>query len=90
MKDKTKAYEDSKAWLVEKDNVDSVILELCDEGNLWKNHFTTIIRGSQCLPKIVERAEQMADVFSTPNEVHDLFDYYKYMVELIKEIIRKC
>jgi len=30
----------------------------------------------------------MADVYSVPEEVHELFDYYQHMIELISHIIR--
>ena len=73
-------------WLEEKDRV---ISNLCEEGNTWMERFATVMRGSQHLPELVERAEQMADVFSTPGEITDLFDYCKHMVELMKEIVRK-
>ena len=73
-------------WLDERDKI---ISNLCDEGNTWMERFATVMRGSQYLPELVERAEQMADVFSTPGEITDLFDYCKHMIELMKEIVRK-
>ena len=73
-------------WLAEKDEV---ISNLCDEGNTWMERFAMVMRGSQHLPELVKRVEQMADVFSTPGEITDLFDYCKHMVELMKEIVRK-
>ena len=41
-------------WLAEKDEV---ISNLCDEGNTWMERFAMVIRGSQDLPELVERAE---------------------------------
>ena len=73
-------------WLAEKDEV---IFALCDEGNTWVDRFATVMRGSQYLPELVERAEQMADVFSTPDEIKDLFNYCKDMIELMKDIVRR-
>ncbi|KAL5153113.1 hypothetical protein HKD37_19G052718 [Glycine soja] len=50
--------------------------------------FALTLNGGQELPRLLARAKAMADVYSAPDEVHGLFDYYQHMVELMSHIIR--
>ena len=58
------------------------------EAMKWMDRFALTLNGGQELPRLLARAKAMADVYSTPDEVHGLFDYYQHMVELMSHIIR--
>ena len=52
------------------------------------NRFALTLNESQELPKLLARAKAIADIYSDPNEVHSLFDYYQHMVKLMTHIIK--
>lgn len=64
------------------------IANLRAEGKLWMERFGTVLRGSEHLPEVAQKAEEMADIFSTPVEIHELFRYCRHMIELMTSIIR--
>jgi len=42
---------------------------------MWMDRFSFTLNRSQELPRLLAKAKAMADVYSTPEEVHGLFDY---------------
>jgi len=60
-----------------------------DECRVWKARFATIVRGGQDLSFLLARAKNIADVFSTPSEIHKLFEYCNNMIELTKEMAQR-
>ena len=73
---------------VEREARERVIESLHGEAMKWMDRFFLTLNGSQELPRLLARAKAMADVYSVPEEVHELFDYYQHMIELISHIIR--
>jgi len=69
-----------------------VIKLLHEEGMKWMDRFAFTLNESQELPKLLAKAKAMNDVYSTPDEVHSLFDYCQHMIELMTYIIknRRC
>ena len=65
-----------------------MIESLHGEAMKWMDRFALTLNGSQELPRLLARAKAMVDVYSTPEEVHGLFDYCQHMVELMSHIIR--
>jgi len=65
-----------------------VIESLHAEAMKWMDRFTLTLNGSQELPRLLARAMVMVDTYSAPDEVHGLFGYCQYMVELMTHIIR--
>ena len=61
---------------------------LHEEGMKWMDRFALTLNESQELPKLLAKAKTMVDAYSTPDEVHNLFNYYQHMVELMTHIIR--
>ena len=58
------------------------------EAMKWMNRFALTLNESQELPRLLARAKAIADIYSDPNEVHSLFDYYQHMVKLMTHIIK--
>ena len=61
---------------------------LHQESMKWMNRFVLTLNESQELLKLLARAKMMDDMYSTPDEVHSLFDYCQHMVELMTHIIK--
>ena len=55
---------------------------------MWMDRFTFTLNGSQELPRLLAEVKAMADVYSAPEEVHGLLDYYQHMIDLMAHIIR--
>ena len=54
----------------------------------WIDRFALTLNESQELLKLLAKAKVMANIYSTPDEVHSLFDYCQHMIELMTYIIR--
>jgi len=67
---------------------EEVIELLHEEGMKLMDRFALTLNESQELPKLLAKAKVMVDVYSTPNEVHSLFDYCQHMIELMTYIIK--
>ena len=65
-----------------------VIDSLHGEAMMWMDRFAFTLNGSQELPRLLAKAKEMADVYSSLEEVHGLFDYCQHMIELMSHIIR--
>jgi len=76
------------ALQMEREARERMIESLHGEAMKWMDRFALTLNGSQELPRLLARAKAMADVYSTPDEVHGLFDYCQHMVELMSHIIR--
>jgi len=76
------------ALQIEREARERVIELLHKEAMKWMNRFALTLNESQELPRLLARAKAVADTYSAPNEVHDLFDYCQHMVELMTHIIR--
>ena len=76
------------ALQVEREARERVIESFHEEAMKWMNRFALTLNGSQELPRLLARAKAMADAYSAPDEVHGLFDYCQYMVELMTHIIK--
>ena len=50
--------------------------------------FTFTLNGSQELPRLLAKAKAMVDVYSTPEEVHELLNYCQHMINLMAHIVR--
>jgi len=48
-----------------------------------------MVRGGQDLPFLLARAKNIANVFFTPFEMHQLFEYCNSMIELMKEMAQR-
>ena len=58
------------------------------EAMMWMDRFAFTLNGRQELPRLLAKAKTMANVYLAPEEVHGLFDYCQYMIELMSHIIR--
>ena len=76
------------ALQAEKEAREEVIELLHEEGMKLMDRFALTLNESQELPKLLAKAKVMVDVYSTPNEVHSLFDYCQHMIELMTYIIK--
>ena len=76
------------ALQVEREAREEVIELLHEEGMKWMDRFALTLNESQELPKLLARAKTVVDTYSTPDEVHSLFNYCKHMVQLMTHIIR--
>jgi len=72
----------------EREARDRVIDSLHRKAMMWMDRFTFTLNGSQELPRLLAKAKAMADVYSSLEEVHGLFNYCHYMIELMSHIIR--
>ena len=55
---------------------------------MWMDRFAFTLNGSQELLRLLAKAKVMADVYSTPEEVHGLLDYFQHVIDLMAHIIR--
>jgi len=75
---------------MEREARERVIESFHGEAMKWMDRFALTLNGSQELPRLLARAKAMAGVYSSPEEVHGLFDYCQHMIELMSHIIRNC
>ena len=54
----------------------------------YDNRFDFTLNGSQELPRLLVKVKVMADVYSAPEEVHRLLNYFQHMIDLMAHIIR--
>jgi len=54
----------------------------------YDNRFAFTLNGSQELPRLLVKVKVMADVYSAPEEVHRLLNYFQHMIDLMAHIIR--
>ena len=73
---------------MEREARERVIESLHGEVVKWMDRFSCTVNGSQELPRLLARANAMANIYSALEGVHGLFDYCKHMVELMSHIIR--
>ena len=76
------------ALRVEKEAREEVIELLHEESMKWMDKFALTLNESQEFLKLLAKAQVMADVYSTPDEVHSLFYKYQHMIELMTCIIK--
>jgi len=57
---------------IEMEARERVINSLHREAMMWMDRFTFTLNGSQEIPRLLAKAKAMADVYSTPKEVHGL------------------
>ena len=72
----------------EREAREEVVELLHQESKKRMNRCTLTLNEFQELPKLLARAKAIADIYSDPNEVHSLFDYYQHMVKLMTHIIK--
>ena len=73
---------------VEKEARGRVIDSLHHEAIMWMDRFTLTLNGSQELPRLLAKAKAMADIYSSPEEIHRLLSYCQHMINLMAHIIR--
>ena len=76
------------ALRVEREAKEGVIELLHKEAMKWMDIFALTLNENQELPRLLARAKAMAEIYSTPNEVHSLFNYCQHMVKLMTHIIK--
>jgi len=72
----------------EREARERVIDSLHREAMMWMDRFAFTLNGSQDLPRLLAKAKAMADVYSTPEEIHGLLNYCHHMIDLMAHIIR--
>jgi len=65
-----------------------VIDSLHQEATMWMDRFVLTLNGSQELPRLLAKANAMADTYSAPEEIHRLLSYCQHMIDLMAHIIR--
>jgi len=76
------------ALQVKREAREKVIDLLHEESMKWMDRFALTLNESQELPRLLARAKMVANTYSAPDEVHNLFNYFQHMVELMTHIIR--
>ncbi|KAH1254591.1 hypothetical protein GmHk_04G011011 [Glycine max] len=71
-----KLVEDFAQAYAEKEARGRVIDALHQEATMWMDRFALTLNGSQDLPRLLAKARAMAEVFSAPEEIHRLINYY--------------
>ena len=61
---------------------------LHQEATIWMDRFALTLNGSQDLPRLLTKAKAMAEVCTTPEEIHRLINYCQHMIDLMAHIIR--
>ena len=72
----------------EREARERVIDSLHQETTMWTDRFALTLNGSQDLPRLLAKAKAMADVYSSPKEIHGLLSYCQHMIDLMAHIIR--
>ncbi|KAH1254402.1 hypothetical protein GmHk_04G010854 [Glycine max] len=65
-----------------------VIDSLHQEATMWMDRFVLTLNGSQELPRLLAKANAMADTYSAPEEIHRLLSYLEEVQEQIKANIK--
>ncbi|KAL5153667.1 hypothetical protein HKD37_19G053170 [Glycine soja] len=73
---KHKVAEEYARVYAKKEAIGRVIGSLHQEATIWMDRFALTLNGSQELPRLLARAKEMADTYSTPEEIHGLLSYY--------------
>ena len=76
------------ALRVEREAREEVIELFHKEGIKWMDRFALAPNESQEHLRLLSRAKMVANTYSAPDEVHNLFNYFQHMVELMTHIIR--
>ena len=72
----------------EREARERVINSLHKEAIMWMDWFIFTLNRSQELPRLLAKAKAMVDVYSAPEEVHELLDYCQHMINLMAHIVR--
>jgi len=72
----------------EREARERVIDSLHREAMMWMNRFSFTLNESQELPRLLAKAKAMTDMYSAPEEVHGLLDYYQHMINLMAHIAK--
>ncbi|KAH1213257.1 hypothetical protein GmHk_14G041251 [Glycine max] len=83
-----KLVEDFAQVYAEKEARGRVIDALHQEATMWMDRFALTLNGSQDLPRLLAKAKPMAEVCTTPEEIHGLINYCQHMIDLMAHIIR--
>ena len=67
---------------------EEAIEHLQSESRKWMDRFAFMMNESSELPLMLANAKEMAELYTTPKEVHNLFDYCKHMIHQMTQIIR--
>ena len=67
---------------------EEAIEHLQEEGRKWMDRFAFMMNESGELPLMLANAREMAELYTTPKEVHSLFDYCQHMIHQMTQIIR--
>jgi len=73
---------------VEREARERVIASLHREAMMWMDRFAFTLNGSQKLPRLLNKAKVIANMYSAPEEVHRLLNYCPLMIDLMAHIIR--
>ncbi|KAH1188423.1 hypothetical protein GmHk_U059528 [Glycine max] len=83
-----KLVEDFPQVYAEKEARGRVIDALHQEATMWMDKFALTLNGSQDLPRLLAKAKAIAEVCTTPEEIHELINYCQHMIDLMAHIIR--
>ncbi|KAL5179605.1 hypothetical protein HKD37_01G000881 [Glycine soja] len=83
-----KLVEDFAQVYAEKEARGRVIDALHQEATMWMDRFALTLNGSQDLPRLLAKAKAMAEVCTSPEEIHGLINYCQHMIDLMAHIIR--
>ncbi|KAL5137554.1 hypothetical protein HKD37_10G027905 [Glycine soja] len=83
-----KLVEDFAQAYAEKEARGRVIDALHQEATMWMDKFSSTLNGSQDLPRLLAKAKAIAEVCTTPEEIHGLINYCQHMIDLMAHIIR--
>ncbi|KAH1238769.1 hypothetical protein GmHk_08G023375 [Glycine max] len=72
-----KLVEDFAQVYTEKEARGRVIDALHQEATMWMDRFALTLNGSQDLPRLLAKAKAMAEVSTSPEEIHGLINYLK-------------
>ncbi|KAH1193253.1 hypothetical protein GmHk_19G054345 [Glycine max] len=80
---KHKVAEEYARVYAKKEAIGRVIGSLHQEATIWMDRFALTLNGSQELPRLLARAKEMADTYSTPEEIHGLLSYCQHTIDLM-------
>ncbi|KAH1198611.1 hypothetical protein GmHk_18G052152 [Glycine max] len=83
-----KLVEDFAQVYAEKEARGRVIDALHQEATMWMDRFALTLNGSQDLLRLLAKAKAIAEVCTTPEEIHGLINYCQHMIDLMAHIIR--
>ena len=67
---------------------EEAIEHLQEESRKWMDRFAFMMNESSELPLMLANAREMAELYTTPKEVHSLFDYCQHMIHQMTQIVR--